>query len=181
MHRLALIVSFITLVPALAAGQQFSPTGGKLRVGQKVYVVVDAPCTQQGCGGEFVDGRVAALTPEVIAVESQGRRFELPSPDVRRVETHGDTVLNGLAYGFAFGTGAYFVAFFNDCGTCQNRDYGFLTLASAIYGGSIGAAIGLVSDALTSGRTVIFDRDARASVAPMIRNGGGGVRVSVRF
>lgn len=55
MVRIA-VALVLLLLPVLAQAQQFSPTNGKLRVGQEVYVVVDAPCTQQDCGGEFVAG-----------------------------------------------------------------------------------------------------------------------------
>ncbi len=176
-------VAFVLLlVPVVAQAQQFSPTNGKLRVGQEVYVVVDAPCTQQGCGGEFVDGRVARLTADTIAVESQGRRFELPAREVMRVETRGDSLWNGLAYGAVFGFTAYFVAFIDDCaGPCDSGDYAFLTAASGLLGGSIGAAVGVVSDALIRGNRVAFQRGKRASIAPLIGRGGGGVRVGVRF
>src|SRR5687767_8777460 len=147
----------LLLVPVLAEAQQFSPTNGKLRIGQEVYVVVEAPCTQQGCGGEFVDGRVAGLTAETLAVESQGRRFELAAREVMRVETRGDSLWNGLAYGAVFGFAAYFVAFINDCaGPCNAHDYGFLTAASGLVGGSIGAAVGVISDALIRGNRVVF-------------------------
>ena len=176
-------VAFVLLapLPVLAQAQQFSPTNGKLRVGQDVYVVVDAPCTQQGCGGEFVEGRVAGLTPDTIAVESAGRRFELPAREVMRVETRGDSLWNGLAYGAVFGTTAWFVAFINDCGqSCDAEDYGFLATLAGMVGGSIGAAVGLVSDALIRGNRVVFQRGGRASIAPLIGR-GGGVRISVRF
>lgn len=178
-----ILVAFaLLLVPVFAEAQQFSPTNGKLRVGQEVYVVLEAPCTPQGCGGEFVDGRVAALTKDVIAVESQGRRFELPAREVMRVETRGDSLWNGLAYGSVFGFVAFFVAFIDDCGdSCDADDYGFLTAASGLYGGSIGAAVGVITDAFIRGNRVVFQRGGRASIAPLIGRGGGGVRVSVRF
>ena len=177
-----LAAALIVFTPAIAAAQQFSPLQSGLDVGRPVYVVVDAPCTREGCGGEFVEGRVAALTRDTIAVESHGRRFELAASEVRRVERYGDRLWNGLVYGALFGFTGYFVTFSDDCGpSCDSEDYWFLFAASSFYGASIGAGIGVLADALTRGRTVIFDRGARASVAPIIRSGGGGVRVSVRF
>lgn len=182
MVRIPVAFVLLSLLPVLAQAQQFSPTNGKLRVGQEVYVVVDAPCTQQGCGGEFVEGRVAGLTSDTIAVESAGRRFELPAREVMRVETRGDSLWNGLAYGAMFGFMGYFAAFMNDCaGPCNDKDYAFLATASVLLGGSIGAAVGLVSDALIRGNRVVFQRGKRASIAPLIGRGGGGVRLSVRF
>ena len=180
MHRLALVV-LIAFVPTLAAGQQFSPSDGRVSVGQKVYVVVDAPCTQQGCGGECVDGRIVALAPEMIAVESGGNRFELAAAEVRRVETYGDPVWNGLGYGFVFTFAATYAA-----GAIECRDggmfctQGFALAASGIWGG-VGAGVGAIADAMIRGRKVIFARQTRASVGTIIRPEGGGVRVSVRF
>src|SRR5688500_15269831 len=102
MTRIPFVALALAIVPGMASAQQFSPLESPLRLGKRVYVVVDAPCTQQDCAGEFVEGRVMRLNADTITVESDGHRFELLAADVRRVETYGDPVWNGMAYGFAF-------------------------------------------------------------------------------
>ena len=182
MRRISFAVALaLGMVPATASAQQFAPVESPLRVGKRVYVVVDAPCAQGPCAGEFVDGRVTSLNADTIVVESDGRRFELPAVDVRRVETYGDPVWNGMAYGFAFTFGAAYLATSNDCrGGGWFCEQGWIVAAASVCGG-VGAAVGAIADAMISGRKVVFQRDGRASIAPLIGRGGGGVRVSVRF
>ena len=182
MLRISLAVTVAAaIVPGIASAQPFTPAESPLRVGKRVYVVVDAPCTQQDCGGEFVDGRVTSLNADTFSVESDGRRFELAAKDVRRVETYGDPIWNGTAYGFAVAFGAAYLAASIDCqGGGFLCSQGWIVAASSVCGG-VGAAVGAIADAMVSRRTVVFQRDARASIAPLIGPGAAGVRLSVRF
>ena len=184
-YFVAFIIPFVALAlamaPGIASAQQFSPLESPLRLGKRVYVVVDAPCTREPCGGEFIDGEVTGLNPDTITVESEGRRFELSAADVRRVETYGDPVWDGMAYGFALTFAAGYLAAAIECGGGGLFCSQGWKLAAASACGSIGAAVGTIMDAMIRGRRVVFQRDTRASIAPLIGPGAAGVRLSVRF
>jgi hypothetical protein len=186
MSRISIALVCI-LCPVSVAAQGFAPLSSGLKVGQKVYVVMDAPCTTAECGGEFVAGRIWELTASSIVVNDGRNRYALPAVEVRRVERSGDRIWNGMLAGFAVGFGVGFVSVMAE-GCDSNRGClfggpGWASLAGLFTGG-IGAGVGTLTDALISGRRVVFDRPGESRktvISPIVGARSGGIRVSVRF
>jgi hypothetical protein len=182
------LVLVLVLLPAAVFAQEFSPLASGLKVGQRVYLVVDAPCTESGCGGEFVDGRILELTPSSIVIKDGAGRHDLRLLDVRRVERHGDRIWNGILAGFGVGFGAGFLTVIAD--SCDSNEWcpfsgPEFAAAFGLLTGAVGAGIGAITDALISGRRVVFDRPAGGqrgvTIAPILAPRHAGVSISLRF
>jgi hypothetical protein len=188
MSRIA-IVLVVLLAPATVGAQEaFTPLGSGLKVGQKVYVVVDAPCAAEPCPGEFVEGKITKLTASSLVVFDGRLGHELSAFDVRLVERPKDRIWNGVLAGFGVGFGVGFVAVMSDrCDPGQWCIFDGPSFAAAfgLLTGGVGAGIGALTDFAIAGRRVIFHRAAprsvSTSIAPIVGPGRGGVRVSLRF
>jgi len=188
MSRLSIALVVLLSPAAVAAQESFNPLASGLKVGQKVYVLLDAPCAAEPCPGEFVRGKIAKLTDSALVVHDGPVRHELSAFEVRRIERPKDRIWNGVAAGFAIGFGIGFVAVMSDgCepGQWCIFDGPSFAAAAGLLSGGIGAGIGALTDFAISGRRVVFDRasarGAIATISPLAGPRLGGVRVSLRF
>ena len=184
-----LLLAWTLLAPAPAAAQDvFVPTASSLRPLQEVYVVVDAPCTIAGCGGEWVRGRIVDLTPSAMVVDDGQMRHQLGAADIRLVKRRGDSVLNGIGKGAVWGAvGGFLVPVITMAGECNPGCIihpVMVGVAFATFGAGIGAAVGGIADARHRGERTVWERRrpvAKVVVAPLAGPRAGGVLVSVGF
>jgi hypothetical protein len=134
--------------------------------------------------GRKTKGRLGKLSrDELILVDSAGPRL-LGEVDVATIsQRRDDSLTNGAIIGAVAGT-AYFAT---AAALLQDSDGGEVIISTAILGGvfcaGIGAAAGVVIDALISRRHVIYQKPARSrvSVSPVFGHGRRGAAVTVKF
>jgi hypothetical protein len=184
---LLVVASFAIAAPAAAQdAASFVPTTSNLRVGAEVYVVVDAPCTPQGCAGEWVQGRITHLTPTSLGIDDGSVRHELATGQIQLVSRPGDSVWNGVGKGAVFGfLGGFLPPALTNCdGGCIISPLA-AGLALGGIGAGIGALIGGLADLSVKGERTIWERTranrTRASVAPVIGRHAAGFQVRMRF
>ena len=185
MQRLFVAFALLFVPASLEAQETFAPLDAGLKVGEKVHVLVDAPCAAQKCSGELVKGRIAELSAESVVLSDGSNHRQVAVADVSYVERPADRLWNGVLAGFGVGFGAGFVAASADCGSgCIFDGPGVATAVGLLFGG-VGAGVGAISDALISRPRVVFVRSATGArvttVTPMVGTKGSGIRVSVSF
>jgi hypothetical protein len=164
-----------------AAAQTVASTFDQLRVlvkaGDKISIVDAA--------GAEVSARLMTLSHDTMALDTESGPRLLGEADVVQIrQRRQDSLVNGAIIGAAAGT-AYVVT---ALAVLSDSDGGDVIIASAIAGtvmfAGMGAAAGAGIDALIARRQVIFQRAAsggRVSVSPLVRRGGLGAVVAVRF
>jgi len=188
MSRLFLATVLLVVPATLGAQETFTPLAAGLKPGEKVRILVDAPCATAACPSRLVTGRIAELTATSLVLNDGRDRRELPAGEVRYVERPKDRIWNGVVAGFAVGFGAGFVTAIADgCDSnygCLFDGPGFAAAVGLFFGG-IGAGVGGITDALISRPRVVFVRPVTpgraAIITPVVRVYGGGLGVSVRF
>jgi hypothetical protein len=185
MSRLYLAVVLFIVPATLSAQEAFAPLDSGLKVGEKVHVLVDAPCATTACPGELVKGKVAKLSDASLVVDDGRQQRELAAPHVHYIERPRDRIWNGLLAGFAVGFAVGFGSVMLDsCDPCLLDSSSFAAPAG-ILGGGIGAGIGAITDAVVSRQRVVFVRPATSrvltSIAPGVGVHSGGVSLTIRF
>ena len=133
-------------------------------------------------GGE-VTGKIAELSPSLLALVVKGQRRDLRESEVTTIrQRRSDSLQNGALAGLCIGAGlpaALFVL-----SGAHDVDGGMAALATLIYGG-VGAGIGAGVDALIVTRQVIYERrsdlGARLHISPILTAERKGALVSIRF
>ena len=187
MSRLYLAAVLFIIPATLRAQEAFTPLDSGLKVGEKIHVLVEAPCATTACPGELVKGKVAKLSDASLVVDDGRQQRELAAPDVRYIERPRDRIWNGLLAGFAVGFAAGFGSVMAD--GCEHEPCLFggpsWAAAGGIVGGGIGAGVGAITDALISRQRVVFVRPATSrgvsSSAPDVSGHSGGIGLTVRF
>jgi hypothetical protein len=151
--RLVTFSALAVLMAAPAAGQTVATTFEELRLkvqaGDTVYVTDDSGQSEQAA-------RVLDLTAASLTVSIQGVRRELVESRVRRIRQRlPDSRKNGALIGLlvgAAGSTAGAVAMASPAGSCTGGCVG----VNILFGGGLGALVGLGIDALIQGRKDIY-------------------------
>lgn len=129
-------------------------------------------------GTEEWSGRIVGLDEQAITLLDDGHRFAVPLARVRRIETAGDSLANGVRIGAAIG-GIYCLLV---CGLAMENAGALVTVAALT--AATGAGIGAAFDASVRGRTTIYLRAASVRSASPQANVGpprAAVRLALRF
>jgi hypothetical protein len=152
----ALISVALTVLMAVpVSGQTVATSFEELRfnvkVGDTVYVTDDSGTSEQRA-------RVLELTASSLAVSIDGVRRDLSERNIQRIRRRlPDSRKNGVLIGFFVGAAASTGAAMrlaSPVGSCRGR----CAAVNVLYGGGVGALIGLGIDALVQGRRDIYVR-----------------------
>jgi hypothetical protein len=179
-------VAFVALAVLMAApvtGQtvaaSFDELRFKVKAGDTVYVTDDSGKSEQ-------EARILDLSASSLAVSIGSVRHDLVESNVKRIRQRlPDTKKNGALIGFlvgAAGSTAGAKALESPPGSCS----GGCVAVNVLYGGGLGALVGLGIDALTQGRKDIYVRGARRSsqdvnVRPSVTSQAKELNISLRF
>ena len=176
-------VAFAVLMAAPVTGQtvaaSFDELRFKVKAGDTVYVTDDSGKSEQ-------EARILDLSASSLAVSIGGVRRDLVESHVKRIRQRlPDSRKNGALIGFLVGaagsvTGAK--ALESPRGSCR----GGCVAVNVLYGGGLGALVGLGIDALIQGRKDIYVRGASRSsqdivVRPVVTSQAKGLNISLRF
>ena len=175
---LALTMLMMGSASAQAVATSFEELRFKVKAGDTVFVTDDSGTSER-------EARILDLTSSLLTVSIGGVRDELVESKVKRIRQRlPDSRKNGALIGFlvgAAGSTAGAIAMASPSGSCT----GGCVAANVLYGGGIGALVGLGIDALIQGRKDIYVRGGQASLALDLRPVGWsqtkGVSVSLRF
>ena len=175
---LALTMLLATSATGQTVASNFEELGLKVKAGDTVYVT-------DGSDRPEREARILGLTGSVLTVSIDGARQELDESNVRRIRQRlPDSRKNGALIGFlvgAAGSVAGAKAMESPAGSCS----GGCVAGSALYGGGLGALVGLGIDALIQGRKDIYLKGGQASLEIDVRFLGlsptKGLSVSLRF
>ena len=180
-HVAFVVLSVLGAAPA--SGQtvatSFEELRFKVKVGDTVYVTDDSGKPEQ-------EARILDLSASSLSVSSGGVRREMLESNVRRLRQRlPDSKKNGALIGFlvgAAGSVAGAKTLESPPGSCS----GGCVTANILYGGGLGALVGLGIDALIQGRKDIYGGGGSRSslnvdVCPLVLSRGNGLGVSFRF
>lgn len=162
LRRVLRVVLTVLAAPAIALAQPvaaFDRLADVLNGGDQVRVIQWT--------GVVVHGKVAALTPDAIALAREGGATErIARADVREISARRrDSLQNGAAIGFAATTLV----------TCfaGSPDDGATCVAGAVILGGLGASAGMLIDAAIRRRVVVFRAAERSAVIEVRPTGRG--------
>lgn len=174
------ILLSLPAAPAIAQvpARSFEDLRGLLEAGDTVYI------TEKGATDD-VEARVLEVTPTLLSVSIDGTRRELAEARVGRIRQRvSDSRRNGALVGAlvgAAGTTSGALAMASPKGSCRAGCIGI----NVLYGGGIGALIGLAVDGMIRSRRDVYvaeDRPrARVDVGAFALPATAGVSVSLRF
>jgi hypothetical protein len=181
--RSVAIVALAVLMAAPVKGQtlagSFDELRFKVKAGDTVYITNDGGQSEQ-------KAQILDLSPSSLAVSIGGVRRDLGESNVARIRQRlPDSKKNGALIGFlvgAAGSVAMAQGLDSPDGSCRASCIG----ANVLYGGGIGALIGLGIDALIQGRKDIYARSARRSsldfhVHPSVTSQAKTLNMALRF
>jgi hypothetical protein len=150
-------VALALLIAAPVMGQtvatSFDDLRFKVKAGDTVYVTDDSGKSEQ-------EARILDLSASSLAVSIDGVRRELVESNVTRIRQRlPDSKKNGALIGFLIGGAGSIAgakAMESPAGSCSAGCVG----ANLLYGGGLGALVGLGIDALIQGRKDIYVRGA---------------------
>jgi len=166
-------------VTAQTVAASFDELRFKVKTGDTVYVTDDSGKSEQ-------EARILDLSASSLAVSIGGVRRDLVESNVKRIRQRlPDSKKNGALIGLlvgAAGSTAGAKAMESPPGSCS----GGCVAGNALYGGGLGALVGLGIDALIQGRKDIYVRGARRSsqdivVRPSVTSQAKGLNISLRF
>lgn len=176
-------VALAVLIAAPATGQTVAATFEELRfkvkAGDTVYLTTEGGTSEQRA-------RILELSGSSLAVSIDGVRRDLVESNVTRIRQRlPDSKVNGAVIGFLVVAGfstSMAKAFESPAGACS---VGCISV-NVLYGGGLGALMGLGIDALIQGRKDIFQRGASRSsldvaLRPSLTAQAKSLNVSVRF
>ena len=176
------ILAFVALAPAAAAAQGTpAPLEQLVKRGEKVVVVDDA--------GREIEGRIEAVSSEVLGLRVHGQPVDLAVDRVVRVDRPRDGLGNGALIGMGTAVSLSMIALVGAQTSCDGARYGcaapppaWVVLWAAGSSAALGAGIGVAIDALIHSERAIYRRGSvRAAVAPTIARGVRGASVSVSW
>ena len=159
----SLAVLMATPVTGQTLATSFDELRFKVKAGDTVYVTDDSGKSEQ-------EARILDLSASSLAVSIGGVRRDLVQSDVKRIRQRlPDSKKNGALIGFlvgAAGSTAAAKTLESPSGSCS----GGCVAVNVLYGGGLGALVGLGIDALIQGRKDIYVRGAsRSSQAIVVR------------
>ena len=122
--------------------------------------------TVRNSAGTAFRGRVLDLSPDEIVLRIDGQRRRFAEADVREVSIKGDSLRDGTLIGAGTGALVGALIFKNFSGENRAGD----ALGGALLVGALGAGLGLATDALLRGDTVVYRRGA-VTMAPLLSPG----------
>jgi len=175
----ALVVLMAAPVTAQTVAASFEELRFKVKPGDTVYVTDDSGKSEQVA-------RVLDLTSSSLAVSIDGVRRDLLESSVTRIRQRlPDSRKNGALIGFLVGAaittgGAKAMA--SPPGSCT----GGCVAVNVLFGGGVGALVGLGVDALIQGRKDIYVRGSAAPpgivvLNPFVLSQAKGLSLSLRF
>ena len=175
---LALTMLMTSSASAQAVATSFEELRLKVKAGDTVFVTDDSGTSER-------EARILDLTSSLLTVSIGGVRDELVESKVKRIRQRlPDSRKNGALIGFlvgAAGITSLAMAMASPSGSCT----GGCVAGNVLYGGGIGALVGLGIDALIQGRKDVYVRGGQASLDLDLRPIGWsqtkGVSVSLRF
>ena len=165
--------TMVLVAPAGTAAQPFATSLARLQA-----VGRTRPVTVADKAGHELRGTIADVSESRLCLQIAGEIRCFEAADVGSVRVRkDDSLVNGALIGAAVGSACTSLIFLdNEC-----RDDASCYVAVAVYGG-VGAAAGLLVDALMHGSLVVYAaslrKEARLTVAPM---GLKGVRLTIVF
>lgn len=184
--RSATSVAFVALAVLIAApatsqtvAASFEELRFKVKAGDTVYLTTESGTSEQRA-------RILDLSASSLAVSIDGVRRDLVESNVTRIRQRlPDSKVNGAVIGFlavaAFST-SMAKALESPVGACSVGCFA----VNVLYGGGLGALMGLGIDALIQGRKDIFQRGASRSsldvaLRPSLTAQAKSLNVSLRF
>jgi hypothetical protein len=163
--RFTFLTSVVATVQASAqtprVADDFSALAG---TGPSIVVLDDA--------GKETKGRLVRFDPQSFTMTAGGRDLTFDRQHVTRVYQRGDPLKNGMLIGLVTGAAIGFAGgvSISDCGFFVPQPCSARTKArvGAVLGGMLGAiglGIGVATDALITGRRLIYERPRRAESA----------------
>jgi hypothetical protein len=175
----ALAVLMAAPVTGQTVAGSFDELRFKVKAGETVYITEDSGKSEQ-------EARILDLSASSLAVSIGGVRRDLVESNVTRIRQRlPDSRMNGALIGFLVGAAASTAgakALESPSGSCAAG----CVAANVLYGGGLGALVGLGIDALIQGREDIYVKGAGRSspgivVRPSVTSQGKGVDISLRF
>jgi hypothetical protein len=179
------LLSLAVLTPALARAQEpFHTLQGlqaDIRKGETIRV--------EGTDGKKVQGTVVDISDSSLKLKIKGVSREFREPQIREVrKQYNDSIANGMRNGVIIGAiaGAVLGAAISDafCDGCGNNQAGGAAIIG-LFGAGIGAATGVVGDAMTKGYLTVFTGPKTAGnrfgVSPLLSKETKGMKLAFRF
>ena len=175
----AMAVLMTTPVAGQTVAASFEELRFKAKAGDTVYVTDDSGTSER-------EARILDLSASSLAVSVDGVRRDLVESNVTRIRQRlPDSRKNGALIGFlvgAAGSTAMAKAMESPAGACR----GGCVAANVLFGGGLGALVGLGIDALIQGRKDIYVRGASRSsldvvLRPSLTAQAKSLNVSLRF
>ncbi len=166
-------------VHAQAVATNFDELRFQVKAGDTVYVTDDSGSSER-------EARIVDLTVSSLVVSIDGVRRDLGESDVTRIRQRlPDSKKNGALIGFLVGAAAsttVATAMASPSGSC----HGGCVAANVLYGGGLGALIGMGIDAMIQSRKDIYVRGSGHSsreivLRPFVLSQAKGLNVSLRF
>lgn len=161
---LVLTVAACLLAGAASVAAQplsaFSDLQLKVKTGDTVTV--------RDTGGRTVRGRVNALTPSALTIDTSSGQERFTAANLRELAVAGDSVRNGALIGLCAGGALGAVSGGSFSGEFRGAD----AAQGAVFFGAIGAGLGALADKLIHGTTLVYKATPGVAVAPIITRGG---------
>ena len=141
--------------------------------------------------GREWQGRISALAPDKLVLFTREReQRDMPYATILRIDRPRDGLGNGALIGLGAGAALGLLAIISEESTCEPAEFfgcgyndGSFYVAALVFGGGVGAAIGVGIDALIKKDPNVFRRGGapRVTVAPTIARRSQGLTVSLRW
>jgi hypothetical protein len=172
---------FMQNSPAANGSSAFDQVSFKARIGDSV-IVTDSSGREQ-------KGKVLDFSPKSLSLAIHGKRRELPASDIRALDLQNrDSLKNGALIGFGIGMGVATVGVIAVAANSHSgEDIAIMAVGGTLIYGGIGAALGLLVDALVEERLPIYRAVAtkpaatKLSLSPLITRDKKGIALTLRF